>query len=215
MSKATKNKIIKWAVFFVIVVAVAAALEVCAFNFKPVTVRLGWRQDETRLFSAEDIDPESLQGCTLQEGTIVLTGEEASFSLTGLGFELNTVRAVYRADAGVSVSGFFDSSREDKTVPLKNGAMNEYIDGVVSAVRITVRGEAGDTLSSLQLIVNDYQFAFSWARFIAMIVVCCVTRALFGLQHTPDFGLDVAAQSGEGQGEGQNKGQGAEPAAKA
>ena len=71
MSKATKNKVIKWAVFFVIVVAVAAALEVCAFNFKPVTVSLGWRESGARTYTLADVDETSLVNCSIENGALV------------------------------------------------------------------------------------------------------------------------------------------------
>ena len=173
-----------------VIAAIAAVLEVCAFNFKPVTVALGWRADETRLFTAESINPDTLKGCTVEDGAVVLTAEEGSFELMGLGFELNTARALFESDGVVSVTAFFDSSREDKTVSLVSGAKNSYIDGSVSYVSIDLAGEAGGRIEGFTLIVNDYQFEFSWARFIAMIVVCCVTRALFGLQRPPDYELE-------------------------
>ena len=203
-----RKKILKTAVFAVIVVAVAAVLEVCAFNFKPIAVSLGWRQDETRTYAEADF---RLVDCYINAGGEIEIGEgEAHLWLENLNYELNTMRVSFESGGISSVSAFCDSSTEDKTVTLANGAGNVVVDGNILSVRFDLQGETGDTLKNFTVIINDYQFRFSWARFIAMIAVCFITRGLFALQHPVDYGIDTSdtgaasAKKEEDKGEGES-----------
>ena len=189
----SKKKKIKWVIYTLIVIAAAALLEVCAFNFKPIAVSLGWRADETRAYTLADIPADGLINCVMDENGLKVTAEGASFTLTGLGYELNTVRIVYEADGIAGVNAFCDSNKEDKTVSLENGAGNIVIDATILSVRFDLDAQAGATARSFTVIINDYQFDFSWARFVAMIAVAVITRALFGLQRPIDYGIDTSA----------------------
>lgn len=189
----SKKKKIKWVIYTLIVIAAAALLEVCAFNFKPIAVSLGWRADETRAYTLADIPADGLINCVMDENGLKVTAEGASFTLTGLGYELNTVRIVYEADGIAGVNAFCDSNKEDKTVSLENGAGNTVIDATILSVRFDLDAQAGATVRSFTVIINDYRFDFSWARFVAMIAVAVITRALFGLQRPIDYGIDTSA----------------------
>lgn len=189
----SKKKKIKWVIYTIIVIAAAALLEVCAFNFKPIAVSLGWRADETRAYTLADIPADGLINCVMDENGLKVTAEGASFTLTGLGYELNTVRIVYEADGVAGVNAFCDSNKEDKTVSLENGAGNIVIDATILSVRFDLDAQAGATVRSFTVIINDYRFDFSWARFVAMIAVAVITRALFGLQRPIDYGIDTSA----------------------
>lgn len=193
-----KHKLAEEIVLFLIVAVLAVVLEICAFNFKPVTVKLGWRQDETRLYQADALAADSFVGCILnQNGEIELTAPEASFTLANLNFELNTLRTEYVSDTISSMSAFCDSDKEDKTVTVKNDGKNVYVDGNILSVRFEVKGQAGDKIAGIRFVINDYQFDFSFSHVIAMLVICFVTRGLFALQRPIDYGLDVNAPKEE------------------
>ena len=189
-----RKKILQHIGYALLIAAIAAVLEVCAFNFKPITTSLGWRQDETRVFTSEDIAADSFVNCFVNaDGRIEIAAEGASFTIGGLNMELNTLRAEFEAEGVSSLTAFCDADKEDKTVTLYDGAMNVVVDGTIHSVRIDLNGEVGGTIGNIRLIVNNYQFQFSWARFIAMIVVGIVTRALFALQRPIDYGIDTSA----------------------
>ena len=70
----SKKKKIKWVIYTLIVIAAAALLEVCAFNFKPIAVSLGWRADETRTYTLADIPADGLINCVMDENGLKVTG---------------------------------------------------------------------------------------------------------------------------------------------
>ncbi len=198
----SKHKIAEEIVLFLIVAVLAVVLEICAFNFKPITVKLGWRQDETRVYTVKDLAADAFAGCVLDEnGDIVLTAPEASFMLAGLDYELNVIRAEFSSQNVASLTALCDSDKEDKTVTLQSSKKNSYVDGHIFSVRFDVQGQAGDRIAGLTVTVNDYQFSFSVSRVIAMIAVVFITRGLFALQRPIDYGLDVNAKKEEEEGE--------------
>ena len=93
---------------------------------------------------------------------------------------------------------------------LVGGASNTYVDDDAVSVRFEFGEKGGDRIAALTLIADGEQFHFSWARFIAMIAVCFITRGLFALQHPVDYGIDTSdtgaasAKKEEDKGEGES-----------
>ena len=117
-----RKKILQHIGYALLIAAIAAVLEVCAFNFKPITTSFGWRQDETRVFTSEDIAADSFVNCFVNaDGRIEIAAEGASFTIGGLNMELNTLRAEFEAEGVSSLTAFCDADKEDKTVTLYDG----------------------------------------------------------------------------------------------
>lgn len=188
----SRKKAVKNIVFAAAAVLAAAVLEVCAFNFKPLAVSLGWRESEARIYTQADL---RFENCT-ESGEGVLLGEGGCFYLDGLDYELNTIRISYTGEIP-SLTACCDADTEDKTVTLVNGGKNAVVDSHVYSVLFRPHGGEGTMLSGIEIVVNDYRFDFSAARFFAMIAVCLITRALFSLQHPVDYGIASAPPEGE------------------
>ena len=205
MSGMNKKKIIKNAVFALIVVALAAALEICAFNFKPVTVSLGWRESGARTYTLADVDETSLVNCSIENGALVASSAGASFAIENFDLDFDAIRAEISSDTVSSVTVVYTVGQDEKRAELVGGASNTYVDDDAVSVRFEFGEKGGDRIAALTLIADGEQFHFSWARFIAMIAVCVVTRALFSLQRPIDYGIDTSSV-------GKKEGEEADPA---